>query len=58
VAGNHDNPEIIDIVKKLNNFTVLNGQIVTISGIKVTGFADPMADTTAVQFENTEEVGR
>ncbi|MBP1760546.1 MAG: hypothetical protein H6Q64_88 [Firmicutes bacterium] len=55
VAGNHDNPEIIDIVKKLNNFTVLNGQIVTIYGIKVTGFADPLDDSTAVQFENTEE---
>lgn len=55
IAGNHDNPEIIDIVKKLNNFTVLNGQTVSISGIKVTGFADPLADTTAVQFDNTEE---
>ncbi len=55
VAGNHDSPEIINIMKKINNCTVLNGQMVTISGIKVTGFADPLADTTAVQFENSEE---
>jgi len=55
VAGNHDNPEIMNIISKYDNATVLDGQMVTISGIKVTGFADPLASTAAVQYENSAQ---
>lgn len=55
VPGNHDRPEIIDIIHQLDNLTVLDGQMLTISGIKVVGFADPLADDAAVEYENPEK---
>ncbi len=55
VAGNHDSPEMIDIIKQLDNVSVLNGQMLTISGIKVVGFADPLAEDAAVEYENPEK---
>ncbi|HPF19758.1 MAG TPA: metallophosphoesterase family protein [Syntrophomonas sp.] len=53
--GNHDSPEIIDIIAQLDNVTVLDGQMLTVAGIKVIGFADPLADDAAVEYENPEK---
>lgn len=55
VAGNHESPEIINIIKRIDHITILDGKMLTISGIKVIGFADPLANDTAVQYENETE---
>jgi len=54
-AGNHDSPEIIDIIKKFDNSTVLDGRMLTIAGIKVAGFPDPLAGDAAVEYGDNGE---
>lgn len=54
-AGNHDSPEIIKIVSGFDQFKVLNGQMQTISGVKVLGFPDQLASVGAVEYQSDEE---
>ncbi|MDD3268094.1 MAG: metallophosphoesterase family protein [Syntrophomonadaceae bacterium] len=54
-AGNHDNPEIMDIIAGYENCQVLNGQMTSISGIKVLGFPDPLSSVAAVEYASEEE---
>lgn len=55
VSGNHDSPETMEFVKSLPDSYVLNGQMLTIKGVTVMGFADPLSAVSAVQYENNEE---
>lgn len=55
VAGNHDSPETIDFVNSLPDSQVLNGQMITLKGLKIIGFADPLAAGSAVTYANAEE---
>jgi len=55
VAGNHDSPEIIKTVSGFDQFRVMNGEMITISGLKVMGFPDPLSGITEVKYNNNEE---
>jgi predicted phosphodiesterase len=55
VAGNHDSPETINFVAGLPDSHVLNGQIFTLEGVKVLGFAHPLSVVPAVEYESPEE---
>ncbi len=45
IAGNHDSPEVIAELKRIENIRVLEGEPVTIGGIKLLGFADPASNS-------------
>lgn len=53
VAGNHDNPQILNMVADMENAHILNGQTVSIKEITVLGFADPLASGQEVEYENS-----
>ncbi|MGE5421937.1 MAG: metallophosphoesterase family protein [Ignavibacteriales bacterium] len=55
VSGNHDSPELLKIVNGFDHFQVLNGKTVTVAGIKVLGFPDPLANGAAVEYKNSKE---
>ncbi len=55
VAGNHDSPETINFVAGLPDSHVLNGQMFTLKGVKVLGFAHPLSVVPAVEYESAEE---
>ena len=55
VAGNHDNPQILNMVADMENAHILNGKTVSIEGITVLGFADPLASVQEVEYENPTE---
>lgn len=55
VAGNHDSPDTIRIVSGFSNFQVLNGQMNLISGLKILGFPDPLANSGVVEYKTQEE---
>jgi predicted phosphodiesterase len=55
IGGNHDTPETINFVAGLPNSHVLNGQMITLNGVKVLGFAHPLSAVPAVEYENPEE---
>ncbi|NLB89159.1 MAG: hypothetical protein GX790_08055 [Syntrophomonadaceae bacterium] len=55
VPGNHDTPEIIDFVKEMKNSTILEGNTVTIKGIKIKGNADPLSTSNEVSVEDRTE---
>ncbi len=52
--GNHDTPEVIDFVNKLDNGIVLDGKAINIAGIKILGSADPMASSAEVELEDSQ----
>lgn len=41
IAGNHDSPAIVQVMRGIPVVTVLNGEFVTLEGVKVGGFPDP-----------------
>ncbi|MDI6690026.1 MAG: metallophosphoesterase family protein [Actinomycetota bacterium] len=45
VAGNYDSPQVIAELKRIENIGVLEGEPVTIGGIKLLGFADPASNS-------------
>lgn len=55
VSGNHDSPELLKIINGFDHFQVLDGKTVTVAGIKVLGFPDPLANDTAVEYKNSKE---
>lgn len=54
-AGNHDTPEIQAFIGSLPGGQVLNGEILEINGLKVIGFADPLAGSSRVTYDSKEE---
>ncbi|QGT98924.1 hypothetical protein SYNTR_0331 [Candidatus Syntrophocurvum alkaliphilum] len=46
--GNHDTPEIMDLINNMPNGTVLEGQVETIEDINIIGNADPLAYSSEV----------
>lgn len=54
IPGNHDSPEIINVLKNLKNITVLDGQMINIKGINLMGFADPVS--TSKDIDVPEEM--
>ncbi|CFX75444.1 Metallo-dependent phosphatase-like [Syntrophomonas zehnderi OL-4] len=55
VAGNHDSPETIAFINSLPDSQILNGQTITLKGLKIIGFADPLSSGSAVTYENAEQ---
>lgn len=54
-AGNHDSPATIKIISAFEQVKVLDGQMVTASGLKVLGFPDPLSSSEALDYQNDEE---
>lgn len=54
-AGNHDSPATLKIVSAYDQFTVLNGQMVSAAGLKVLGFPDPLASEEALDYTNSKD---
>ncbi len=54
VGGNHDSPGTINFITALPDSQVLNGEMITLKGVKVLGFADPLSASTAVEYESPE----
>lgn len=57
VGGNHDSPEVMEFIASLPDSRVLDGEMLTIKGVKVLGFADPLSAVAAVQYDSKEEEG-
>ncbi len=57
-AGNHDSPEIMDIVSGYDNFRILDGQMVSVSGLRILGFPDPLVSVADVKYASEEEERR
>lgn len=55
VGGNHDSPEVMEFISSLPDSQVLDGQMLTIKGVKVLGFADPLSAVAVVQYDSKEE---
>ena len=55
VAGNHDTPETQSFIESLPGGQVLKGEILDIQGLKVIGFADPLAASSRVTYDSAEE---
>ncbi|NMB41333.1 MAG: hypothetical protein GX996_05295 [Firmicutes bacterium] len=47
IPGNHDSPFLIEALKKMENITVLEEDIVEIAGFHIAGIADPASYSTA-----------
>lgn len=39
-AGNHDSPKTLELIKDVDNVTILDGEIITVKGISILGFPD------------------
>ncbi|KUG03341.1 putative integral membrane protein [hydrocarbon metagenome] len=52
--GNHDTPEIIDFVSKLENGVVLDGKVINPAGITILGSPDPMASSWEVELKDSQ----
>ncbi|MGI5922028.1 MAG: metallophosphoesterase family protein [Syntrophomonadaceae bacterium] len=57
-AGNHDTPEISQFIANLPNSYVLNGQTMTLKGIKILGLPDPLSGSPAVEAKDRQEEDR
>ncbi len=55
VGGNHDSRETMNFIAGLAESYVLNGQIITLQGVKVLGFPDPLSVVPEVQYDSSEE---
>lgn len=53
--GNHDTPEIIEFIKSLDNAYVLDGNIIEIKGMRISGISDPMSSSNKVEPDNPED---
>ncbi len=49
VAGNHDSPQVIEALRRIEGVTVLEDESVTIDGLTVFGVPDPAASSDAVE---------
>lgn len=56
VPGNHDSPELIKEMKKIDNVKVLDKSTVTVSGISIFGYPDPFSATAASQQSQSPEM--
>jgi putative phosphoesterase len=55
VGGNHDSPEIMDFMAEIPESHILDGDMVTVKGIKVLGFSHPLAAVPEVEYSSQEE---
>ena len=55
VGGNHDSQETMNFIAGLPDSYVLNGQMITLQGVKVLGFPDPLSAVPEVQYDSSEE---
>ena len=56
VAGNHDSPKTLELLKTVDNVTILDGEITTIKGIDILGFSDVVSDTTDIVPSGEAEI--
>lgn len=54
-GGNHDSPEIMDFMAQLPGSHILDGGMITVKGVKVLGFSDPLSAVPDVQYSSKEE---
>ncbi len=54
VSGNHDSPQIVETLKKIDNVSVLEGNITNLLGLRVLGIGDPAAVSNRVTPPNVE----
>jgi predicted phosphodiesterase len=52
--GNHDTPEIIDLVRNLEHGVVLSGTAVEVSGVRILGSPDPLAGNFEVEMNDSQ----
>ncbi|MDD2497170.1 MAG: metallophosphoesterase [Desulfitobacteriaceae bacterium] len=50
--GNHDSPQIIESLKALGNVVILEGNILSVAGLKILGFPDPLSYSSDVTEKN------
>lgn len=56
VAGNHETPSIVEAMKGTQGVTVLDGGVVTIAGVRVTGFPDLSAGRASPEVASDAEI--
>lgn len=56
VAGNHDSPNTINILKNMENVVVLDGNMVNVMGIDILGFPDPGSNTADIDSPSQLEL--
>ncbi len=57
VAGNHDSPEIIEAMEKIEKVKLLEGKTIEIiNGLFIAGKNDPASETSNIVLENTEAI--
>lgn len=52
--GNHDSLDTIDFVRGMKNSVILDGQLVSVSGLNILGNADPMSSGMEVSADQPE----
>ena len=50
--GNHDSPQIIESLEALGNVVILEGDIISVAGLKILGFPDPLSYSSDVTEKN------
>jgi len=53
VAGNHDSPNTIEMLKAIDNVTVLDGEMINVKGINILGFGD--ARSKILNIDSSDE---
>ena len=52
--GNHDSTDTIEFVRGMRNSEVLDGRVVTVSGLNILGNADPLSSGIEVSLDRSE----
>lgn len=53
--GNHDTPDLVGLLRRYRNITVLDGQTVTFRGLTILGAADPASTRTSARVASAGE---
>jgi len=56
VAGNHDSPKTLELIKTMDNVTILDGEISTVKGIDILGFPDAGSATSDIDSSSETEI--
>ncbi|HEX21331.1 MAG TPA: hypothetical protein ENH19_01595, partial [Actinobacteria bacterium] len=56
VPGNHDSPQLMEEMKKIDNVKVLDNSSVTIDGINIFGYPDPFSATALTQQSQSSDM--
>jgi putative phosphoesterase len=50
--GNHDSPQIKETLNIIDNVVILEGDIISVAGLKILGFSDPLSYSSDVTVKN------